>query len=298
MYLFRRVALAALLVLSSTLLFAGVSSVEFHKQYVDGPYGQIHVLNSIPKDAAEPKTPMACFAPNPASGNYFRIFMEVLGQDRIMIAPDYPGLGESDPPPAIPDMTGYANAMAVTLDRMGYGAKGSGAIDVCGYHTGAMVAIELAVQRPDLVRRILLLGIPFYTGAERQAQFDKNVVAKPVAGKLGELQGSWDFAVSNRENGVTLLRGYENFVDVLKAEDRRHYAYAAVFQYPAEERAPLVQQPVLILNTHGSLEKETRAIAPLFPNAVLIEVPELHHGIFDVGPDMLAEIARPFLDSP
>jgi hypothetical protein len=52
----------------------------------------------------------------------------------------------------------------------------------------------------------------------------------------------------------------------------------------------------LILNTHGSLIEQTRAIAPLFPDARLVEIPELHHGIFDVGARILAEHARPFLD--
>jgi len=292
------ISLFALLAFFSVQVIAGEPSVEFRKQYLDGPYGQIHVLVSSPNNALDLKTPMACFAPNPASGNYFRMFMEALGSDRIMIAPDYPGLGESDPPAEIPDMAGYANAMASVLDAMGFGRDESGQLDICGYHTGAMVAIELAIMRPDLVRRLVLMGVPFYTGDERQAQYDKNVVEKPITGTLDGLQESWDFAVTNREDGVTLRRGYENFVDVLKAEDRRHYAYSAVFTYPAEERAPLVQQAVLILNTHGSLEAETRAIAPLFTHATLVEIPQLHHGVFDVGPDLLAAKARPFLDQP
>ena len=71
-----------------------------------------------------------------------------------------------------------------------------------------------------------------------------------------------------------------------------HWPYHAVFTYAAEERASLVTQPVLILNTHGSLEKETRAMAPLFRDATLIEIPELHHGVFDVGAALLAEHVR------
>ena len=239
---------------------------------------------------------MACFAPNPASGRYFSLFMEEMGRDRVMIAPDYPGLGASDAPPAMPDMSGYTDAMAAAQDAQGCGAPDGGKSDDCGYHTGALVAIELAVTRPDLVRKVVLMGIPYYDAAGREAQYRKNVVEKPLQEDLSSLQGSWDFAVTGREKGVTLERAYYNFVDVLKAGDRRTWAYHAVFTYPAEERAPLVGQDVLILNTHGSLEEETRALAPLFRNAKLVEIPELHHGIFDVGPDILAGHARPFLD--
>ncbi len=272
--------------------------VEFHKQYVDGRYGQIHVLVSRPLTSKALRTTTACFAPNPATGRYFRMFMKELGQDRVMIAPDYPGLGESDPPEDMPDMAGYTAAMADALDGLGYGENGVGAVDVCGYHTGALVAIDLAVSRPDLVRRLVLMGIPYYTGKDLERMYRENVVGNPIQEDLSSLQGSWDFAVTNRENGVTLERGYDNFVDVLKSKDRRNWAYHAVFTYPAAERASHVVQPVLILNTHGSLEEQTRAMAPLFPDAKLVEIPELHHGIFDVGPGTLAGHARPFLDQP
>jgi hypothetical protein len=59
-----------------------------------------------------------------------------------------------------------------------------------------------------------------------------------------------------------------------------------------------VTQPVLILNTHGSLAEQTRALAPYFSDATLVEIPELHHGVFDVGAEILAAKARPFLDAP
>lgn len=277
-------------------LLAG--EVSFNKQYVDGRYGQVHVLTSSPAAGAPERAPVVCFAPNPASGNYFRLFMTELGRDRAMFAPDYPGLGASDPPPEPPDLAGYAGAMADALEALGFGAQGSGPVDVCGYHTGAMVAVELAVSRPDLVRRLVLAGIPYFDAEGRARMYAENFVDRPIGEDLAHLQGSWDFAVSNRNPGVSLERGYDNFVDVIRAKYRRPWAYHAVFSYPAEERAPLVRQPVLILNTHGSLAEETRAAAPLFPNATLVEIPELHHGIFDVGPDILAGHARPFLDAP
>jgi len=264
--------------------------------YVDGRYGQVHVLVSRPLTDGELETPMVCFAPNPMAGRYFRIFMQILGSDRIMIAPDYPGLGESDPPSAQPDMAGYAGAMADAIEALGFGSGDQSKVDVCGYHTGAMVAIELAVARPDLVNKVLLMGVPYYTGAARVEQFDANAVEEPLHEDFDSLRKWWEFTVADRQEGVTLERGYDNFVDVLKPKYRHHWPYAAVFSYAAEERAQMVGQPVLILNTHGGLAEQTRAIAPLFSNATLIEIPELHHGIFDVGADRLADYARPFLN--
>ncbi len=279
-------------------LIAGPAAgeVEFRRAFVDGRYGQVHVLTSSPVTAQNLGTPMACFAPNPSAGRYFREFMTVLGQDRVMIAPDYPGVGDSDAPPAPPDMAGYAAAMADTLQQLGYGDNGQGAVDVCGYHTGTFVAIELAVTRPDLVRKVVLMGVPFYLGEARAAQYQRTVVDEPLTEEFESLRKWWEFRVTHRPEGVTLERAYDMFVDTLKPKDRHAWPYRAVFTYPAEQRAPLVKQPVLILNTHGGLKEQTRAIAPYFPTARLVEIPQLHHGIFDLGPDILAGHARPFLD--
>ena len=281
--------IAAALLASAT---AAAGDVTFRRAYVDGAHGQVHVLSSMPARSAATATPMVCLAPNPMAGRYFRLFMEALGTDRVMIAPDYPGLGQSDAPDAMMDLGGYADAMAEALDALGYGDNGHGKLDVCGYHTGAMVAVEMAIRRPDLVRRVVLAGIPYYEPAERRRMYDENVVGRELADNFDSLRGSWTFTITDRQEGVSIERGYDNFVDILQQRFITHWPYHAVFTYPAEERAPLVKQPVLILNTHGSLEKETRAMAPLFGDATLIEIPELHHGVFDVGAGLLAKHVR------
>ena len=274
-----------------------IAEVEFRRAFVDGRYGQVHVLTSEPLFRRGAATPMVCFPPNPSTGRYFTEFMKVLGQDRVMVAPDYPGVGDSDPPPAPPNMAGYAATMAEVLVSLGFGEEGTGAVDVCGYHTGTFVAIELAVSRPDLVRKLVLMGVPFYLGKERQEQYDRTVVTEALSEDFESLRDYWDFRVTNRPEGIPLERAYDMFVDTLKPKDRHSWPYRAVFTYPAEERARLVKQPVLILNTHGGLKDQTRAIAPYFPQATLIEIPELHHGVFDLGPEILSRHAKRFLDA-
>ena len=146
--------------------------VQFERSYVSHDWGQVHVLASEPAELTQ-ATPLVCFAPNPYSGNYYRLFMEELGSDRIMIAPDYPGIGQSDDYPGSLDMSLLASIMADTLISMGWGAAGRGPVDLCGYHTGTMLATELALQHPDLVRRIILMGIPYYDAEGRQERFER-----------------------------------------------------------------------------------------------------------------------------
>ena len=271
------------------------NAVIFERSYVTHDWGQIHVLTSQP-EAPGNLTPLVCFAPNPYSGNYYRMFMEALGSDRTMLALDYPGIGQSDTYPGELDMSTLANIMADSLTSLGWGPYGGGPVDLCGYHTGTMLATELAVTHPQLVRRIVLMGIPYYDAAGRQERFDRLGQVKPWPDSFAAVAQDWIFAVEMRNEKVSLERAFGNYLESAGAWQGKARIYGAVFQYPAEERAPLLTQPTLVLNPHGNLKELSRAYAELIDGATLIELPDLKYGIFDAAPEVLASHARPFLN--
>ena len=271
------------------------NAVSFERSYVTHEWGQIHVLASQPA-ASGHSTPLVFFAPNPYSGNYYRLFMEKLGSDRTMMALDYPGIGQSDNYPGELDMATLADIMADSLKALGWGPDGDGPVDLCGYHTGTMLATELAVQHPALVRRIVLMGIPYYDAAGRQERFERLGQIKPWPDSFAAVEQDWIFAVEMRNDKVSLERAFGNYLESAGAWQGKARIYGAVFQYPAEERAPLITQPTLILNPHGSLKEPSRDYANMIDEATIIELPELKYGIFDVAPDVLASHARPFLN--
>ena len=45
--------------------------------------------------------------------------------------------------------------------------------DVMGYHTGVFIAVELAIENPNLIRKLVLPGIPFYIEPERSEKYDE-----------------------------------------------------------------------------------------------------------------------------
>ena len=92
-----------------------------------------------------------CFHASPLSGQSYEHFLEIIGQDRLAIAPDTPGYGMSDAPDQPINISDYAAAMVHLLDKLGITET-----DLMGYATGSFIAAELARQRPDMVRRILL----------------------------------------------------------------------------------------------------------------------------------------------
>ena len=271
------------------------NAVSFERSYVTHEWGQIHVLTSQPEVPSNP-TPLVCFAPNPYSGNYYRLFMEQLGSDRRMLALDYPGIGQSDTYPEELDMTTLAEIMADSLTSLGWGPNGGGPVDLCGYHTGTMLATELAITYPELVRRIVLMGIPYYDAAGRQERFDRLGQVKPWPDSFAAVAQDWIFAVEMRNEKVSLERAFGNYLESAGAWQAKARIYGAVFQYPAEERAPLLTQPTLVLNPHGNLKEPSRAYAELIDGATLIELPDLKYGIFDAAPKVLASHARPFLN--
>ena len=50
-------------------------------------------------------------------------------------------------------------------------------VTVLGHHTGACIAAELSVLRPDLISRVILNGPPVMTGSRKKAnnECDKEV---------------------------------------------------------------------------------------------------------------------------
>ena len=223
------------------------NAVSFERSYVTHDWGQIHVRTSRPEAAGNP-TPLVCFAPNPYSGNYYRLFMEALGSDRTMLALDYPGIGQSDTYPGEMDMGTLAEIMADSLTSLGWELDGNGPVNLCGYHTGTMLATELAVTHPELVRRILLMGIPYYDAEGRQERFDRLGQVKPWPDSFAAVAQDWIFAVEMRNERVSLERAFGNYLESAGAWQAKARIYGAVFQYPAEERAPLLTQPTLVLN--------------------------------------------------
>ncbi len=136
------------------------------RAYFENSFGQLHVHDAIPAGGGfDEATTLLCFHPSPMSGRLFRRLLALMGRDRSVYAPDTPGCGESDGPPRLPALADYAQAMAEFLDTMRFRK-----VDVFGYHTGSLIATELALVRPDIVRRVVLVGVPVLSEAER-AQF-------------------------------------------------------------------------------------------------------------------------------
>ena len=269
----------ALAILFSTCLFTGDAtaneSISYKKGYVDSLYGQIHFHRAQPIAGPGDKTPVVLFHQNPRSAEEFRPLLNVVGRDRVAIAFDTPGYGESERPDAPLDMTQIAATMATALRGLGYGSE-KGRVDVFGFHTGVPIGSEVAIQHPDLVRRVVLSGIPYFSPDERQERFANLPRDKTLTEDGSRILGRWAPLVNRRAEGVSLERAVRMYVEDIHSLDKWWYAYNAVWSYVPEDRLPLITQPILVLQPHESLTERTlQARTELIPHADLIELPTI-----------------------
>jgi pimeloyl-ACP methyl ester carboxylesterase len=131
-------------------------TIHLRKMYVDCRFGQLHLHTSFPSSGGfDELTPVLCAAPPSLTGRAFRPLLRDLGRDRSVYAPDLPGSGESDAPDHVPTVADQAAAFIDLIDSLRLKQ-----VDVIGYQTGSLAAIELALARPAQVRRLALIGVP------------------------------------------------------------------------------------------------------------------------------------------
>jgi pimeloyl-ACP methyl ester carboxylesterase len=136
-------------------------TIHLRKMYVDCRFGQLHLHTSFPSSGGfDELTPLLCVAPSNRTGRVFRPLLRDLGRDRSVYAPDLPGSGESDGPDHAPAVADHAAAFVDLIDSLRLKQ-----VDVLGYQSGSLAAIELALAKPEQVRRLILVGVPASDGA-------------------------------------------------------------------------------------------------------------------------------------
>jgi len=131
------------------------TAVRTRRAYFDCRFGQLHVRTAFPATGGfDEQVTLICLHSREGSSRGFARFLPEIADDRSVYAPDLPGFGESDPAPSAT----FADAARAVLDLAGDLRLRQ--VDVLGVGFGAAVALDLAASRPDLVRRLVLVGTP------------------------------------------------------------------------------------------------------------------------------------------
>lgn len=266
-------------------------TVHLRRMYVDCRYGQLHVHTAFPSSGGfDELTPLVCVHPSPLSGRVFRGLLADLGDDRSVYAPDLPGHGESDAPETAPTVADYAAAIGDLLDSLRLRQ-----VDVIGYQTGSLIAAELAIARPQQLRRFVAVGVPAFDAKEREA-FN----ARPWPARARDdgmhLIEDWQRIRTSRGAHATLDRIGEDLIGALRAGEAANWGTAAAAHYAAGERLPLIKQQTLVLRPKDEFWDMTARADAMLHEARRVDLPEHNGGLFDTAASVVARYVREFLD--
>ncbi len=250
--------------------------------------GQLHLRLAEPE--VRRRRALLCFHLSPVSGAIYDALLPEMGRDRLVVAPDTPGYGASDAPAAPPGIADYARTFGAMLDALDLTE-----VDCIGYHTGSKIALELALQRPQTVRHLVLISAPVYTDDELAAQRTAYEPIDPRADGQHLLE-YWRELWRYRGPGQTAEMIMRCFPDHLRGGNQRHWGHRAAFGYDHRQRLPLATQPVLVINPADDLTAFTARAAPLIRHGELLDRPQWGHGFLDLHTADFAALLRRFLD--
>ncbi len=260
--------------------------MKISKCYVDCRYGQLHL-----RSAGDGGPPLVCFHMSPYSGLYYEPFMAEMATDRLVIAPDTPGYGGSDPANDTPTMSDYAAAMLEMLDALNLQK-----VDLMGFHTGSFVALALADLAPDRVRKLVLPGLPYsdFEGREKRlAMFSGD---RPYFTEKGYIQKRWDLGLKGR-NAQSDDRFIALFAESVRAGvSGMNRGFAAVYRFDPDAAIETLNKPVFIPVPDEMLADSSREAAKLFKQATVEEWPDLKGDLFDIAAGDVAARIRKWLD--
>ncbi|MER7844563.1 alpha/beta fold hydrolase [Kitasatospora sp. NPDC096077] len=218
-----------------------------------------------------------------------------LAAHRTVVAPDYPGSGDSPFEPGDPTLDEYADRLVAAADE-----EGLDTFDLAGFSLGAAVAVRIAVRHPGRVRSLLLIA-GLAGGSPRLSALSELMV------------GLRDQPAVLAEAMLTVVLGH-SWVDALTADQLAELREGLKSPLPsgfpqqfrlaarADVRAELgsIAVPTLVVGAAEDMlvqPSQHRLLADGIPGARFVELPSGHLPMVEVLPQ-LRDVLVEFLELP
>lgn len=267
--------------------------MQIKRGYADSRFGQVHYRIA----AGGQGTPMLCLHQTPSSGADWLPVMAPLAQGRTVVALDTPGYGMSDAPPEPATIEEFAQiADGFMADLADQGLIPAGSYDVLGFHTGSLIATELARAFPDRVQRLVLFGLAAYPANVRQAKLEnlRNAFPAPDA-SLDHVEKLWAIIGTLSDPRISYEDRHINMAECLRLGARMPWGYISVYRYDFLAAIAQVAHPVLVMNPQDDLWEVTRAASLLFRNATRMDLDGVKHGVLSLERDRVVNAIETFL---
>lgn len=229
------------------------------RRFVTAEGGQVHLRAAGAGGGDQP--PLFCFHMSPRSGHYYEPLLTALAANRQVFAPDTPGYGESYKPTRRLEVADYARILASAIDALGFET-----VDLLGDHTGTKIAIEIADQRPDLVRKVVMNTAGVYSAEEQKAWQGKmgTIEVQPDGGHYAAL---WERYQRLNRGKLTGEQIAFRFHETVRAGPCMWWGPRAANMYLLGDVLPDIDQEILLVcSDEDSLIEPSRQGAKLLRN--------------------------------
>ena len=232
-------------------------------------------LHYIEAGHAENET-VILLPPSPNTSVSYEKIIPLLAKQHHVIAIDYPGFGGSD---RIDDPTiaNYAKAAAPLAEQ-------HAPIVLFGFHTGALVANEFALLFSSLVRKLVLVDVPYFDAATRA----KYAVSFAATDLPSPIEASFKTKVIERHESLSEDRAFKIWVESLRSGRYQNDAFRAAFAYDPEAQFAKLEHPLTVIATTSNLLEPSRKTAQSVAKAEIIELLEITSPVFEAHSDKLA----------
>jgi pimeloyl-ACP methyl ester carboxylesterase len=269
---------------------------EISRAYCPSRYGQLHYRIASPSTPVT-APPLLCLHQTPSDGRDWVPVMPALAQGRVVIAADTPGYGMSDSPEAPVRIEDFAEVMAqVMVDLAAQGIVPAGPFDVMGFHTGSLIATELARSWPERVRRAVLFGLAAYPAEIRTEKLAALPdVFPPPGDDLHHVEKLWAIIGQLSDPRISAETRHMNMAECLRLGRRMPWGYISVYNYDFLGAMAEVDQPVLVMNPQDDLWEVTCATAHHYRNGTRYDLPGVKHGVLSLEHDRVVAAIEGFL---
>jgi pimeloyl-ACP methyl ester carboxylesterase len=226
--------------------------------YADTRWGQVHYR----REGDGGKT-IVLLHESPLSSKVYEPVLPLLGGRHTAIAFDTPGYGMSDGPRGPAEIPDYAATLLEAIDALGIRE-----FVPVGVHTGASLAVQLAIQASDRVSHVVLSGVPVWPPDERAWYLENWAPDVEVAGDGSHFRWAWERYERIWKGPAQMC--HLGAAHLLANLDRYNVGYRAAFRYDPEPDLPSIRCPVLLLTAENDLliESDRKAVG-IFPDARL-----------------------------
>ncbi|MBN8581120.1 MAG: alpha/beta hydrolase [Anaerolineae bacterium] len=254
------------------------------KGYVDTPNGQVHFRQLKQVDGV----PLVLLHQTASSGMMFESLMTLLSDSFHTIALDNPGFGASFQPPSGFSIRYLSDSLYTALHQLG--------VESCfvfGHHSGSAIAVQMASDHPNFVKKMILSGPPLLNEAQVNG-LKASLKPFAIAEDGSHLTQVWE-RIRKRDSALPLETVHREVLLTQSAREAAQGAYQAVFEQPFAEQLSVLEIPILVMS--GEKDTLRASLEPAFSilkNGAMKVILNEGPYICDQNPQAVADVIKKF----